>query len=107
LKRGDLVPVFLAGEYGKVRPALVIQSDLFARHPCVTILPVTTHLRPIKTFRISVKPTEKNGLRMFSQIMIDKAHTIPREKAGAPFGELEARTLKAVERSLAVFLGLG
>jgi mRNA interferase MazF len=39
--------------------------------------------------------------------MVDKAHTIPREKAGEVFGELEARTLSAVNRALAVFLGLG
>jgi mRNA interferase MazF len=107
MKRGDLVPVVLAGAYSKPRPALVIQSDLFARHPSVTILPVTTELRPIETFRIAVNPSPKNGLRAPSQIMVDKAHTIPRDKAGAPFGELELRTLKAVDRSLAVFLGLG
>jgi mRNA interferase MazF len=85
----------------------VIQSDLFARHPSVTILPVTTELRPIETFRITVDPSQKNGLRAPSQIMVDKAHTIPRDKAGAPFGELDLRTLKAVDRSLAVFLRLG
>jgi mRNA interferase MazF len=107
MKRGDLVPVVLAGAYGKPRPALVIQSDLFAQHPSVTILPVTTELRPIETFRIAVNPSPKNGLRAPSQIMVDKAHTIPRDKAGVPFGELELRTLKAVDRSLAVFLGLG
>ncbi len=107
MKRGDLVPVVLAGAYGKPRPALVIQSDLFAHHPSVTILPVTTELRPVETFRIAVNPSSKNGLRAPSQIMVDKAHTIPREKAGVPFGELELRTLKAVDRSLAVFLGLG
>jgi mRNA interferase MazF len=107
MKRGDLVPVVLAGAYGKPRPALVIQSDLFAQHPSVTILPVTTELRPIETFRVSVSPSSRNGLRAPSQIMVDKAHTIPRDKAGAPFGELEPRTLKAVDRSLAVFLGLG
>jgi mRNA interferase MazF len=107
MKRGDLVPVVLAGAYGKPRPALVIQSDLFARHPSVTILPVTTELRPIETFRIAISPSARNGLRAPSQIMVDKAHTIPRDKAGAPFGELELRTLKAVDRSLAVFLGLG
>ncbi len=107
MKRGDLVPVVLAGAYGKPRPALVIQSDLFAQHPSVTILPVTTELRPIKTFRITVNPSQKNGLRASSQIMVDKAHTIPRDKAGVPFGELESRTLKAVDRALAVFLGLG
>jgi mRNA interferase MazF len=107
MKRGDLVPVVLAGAYGKPRPALVIQSDLFSKHPSMTVLPVTTEIRPIETFRITVEPSEKNGLRAPSQIMVDKAHTIPRDKAGDPFGELEARTLAAVNRALAVFMGLG
>jgi mRNA interferase MazF len=107
MKRGDLVPVVLAGAYGKPRPALVIQSDLFVQHPSVTVLPVPSERRPIETFRIAVEPTVKNGLRVPSQIMVDKAHTIPRDKAGEPFGQLEARTLTSVNRALAVFLGLG
>jgi mRNA interferase MazF len=107
MKRGDLVPVVLAGAYGKPRPALVIQSDLFALHPSVTVLPVTTELRPIETFRIAVEPSAENGLRARSQIMVDKAHTIPREKAGEAFGAVDARTLAAVHRALVVFLGLG
>lgn len=107
MRRGDLIPVVLAGHYGKPRPALVIQSDLFAKHPSVTILPITSELRPIETFRIAAGPTAKNGLRLPSQIMVDKAHTIPRDKAGTPFGKLEAATLTAVNRALAVFLGLG
>jgi mRNA interferase MazF len=107
VKRGDLIPVVLAGAYGKPRPALVIQSDLFAALPSVTVLPVTTELRPIEIFRIAVEPTQRNGLHVRSQIMVDKAHTIPRSKAGEPFGVLEARTLTAVERAMAVFLGLG
>jgi mRNA interferase MazF len=105
MKRGDLVPVVLAGAYGKPRPALVIQSDLFAQHPSVTILLVTSELRSIETFRIAVNPTAANGLRVRSQVMVDKAHTIPRAKAGDPFGKLEARTMTAVNRALAVFLG--
>jgi mRNA interferase MazF len=107
MKRGDLVPVVLSGAYGKPRPALVIQADLFSKHPSVTILPVTTEIRPIETFRIAVEPSERNGLRAPSQIMVDKTHTIPRAKAGEAFGTLEARTLAAVNRALAVFLGLG
>ena len=107
MKRGDLVPVVLAGAYGKPRPALVIQSDLFAKHPSVTVLPVTSELRSIETFRIAVDPTPANGLLLRSQVMVDKAHTIPRDKAGVPFGELDARTMTAVHRALAVFLGLG
>jgi mRNA interferase MazF len=107
VKRGDLVPVVLAGAYGKARPALVIQSDIFALHPSVTVLPITSELRPIETFRIAVEPTAGNGLRVRSQIMIDKAHTIPRDKAGDPFGKLEARSMTHVNRALAVFLGIG
>jgi mRNA interferase MazF len=107
MKRGDLIPVVLAGAYGKPRPALVIQSDLFTKLPSVTVLPITSELRPIETFRIAAEPTSRNGLRASSQIMVDKAHTIPREKAGEPFGELESRTLTAVNRAMAVFLGLG
>jgi mRNA interferase MazF len=107
VKRGDVVPVVLAGAYGKPRPALVIQSDLFALHPSVTVLPVTSELRPIETFRIAVEPTQRNGLRARSQIMIDKVHTIPRDKAGEPFGHMEQRTMVAVGRALAVFLGIG
>lgn len=107
MKRGDLIPVVLAGAYGKPRPALVIQSDLFAALPSVTVLPVTTELRPIEIFRIAVEPSARNDLRSRSQIMVDKAHTIPRVKAGEPFGRLDAKTLTTVERAMAVFLGLG
>jgi mRNA interferase MazF len=107
MKRGDFVPVILAGAYGKPRPALVIQSDLFDLHSSVTVLPVTSELRPIETFRVAVEPSRRNGLHTRSQIMVDKAHTIPRDKAGDPFGELEPRSMTAVNRALAVFLGLG
>lgn len=107
MRRGDLIPVVPAGACGKPRPALLIQADIFTHHPSVTVLPVTTELRPIKTFRIAVDPSARNGLRKPSQLMVDKAHTIPRDKAGAPFGELEPRTLKEVDRALAVFLGIG
>jgi mRNA interferase MazF len=39
--------------------------------------------------------------------MVDKTHTIPRDKVGETFGSLEPRTMTAVNRALAVFLGLG
>ena len=40
MRRGDLVSIALQGDYGKPRPALVIQSDLFDEHPSITVLPV-------------------------------------------------------------------
>ena len=105
MRRGDLVTIALPGAYGKPRPALIIQSDLFDEHPSMTILPVTGQLRDTPLFRVSVEPDAGNGLRKRSQVMIDKAQTVPREKLGEPFGRLDDATMLAVTRALAVFLG--
>jgi mRNA interferase MazF len=105
VKRGDLVTIALPGSYGKPRPALIIQSDLFDEHPSVTILPVTSELREMPLFRVTVEPAASNGLRKRSQVMIDKAQTVPREKLGELFGQLDDATMLAVTRALAVFLG--
>lgn len=105
MRRGDLVTVAIQGAYGKPRPALVIQSDLFAEHPSVTILPVTSELRDTPLFRIPAGPSPETGLRKPSQVMVDKPQSVPREKVGAVIGHLDDETRLAVDRALAVFLG--
>ena len=105
MKRGDLVTVALPGDLGKPRPALVIQSDLFNEHPSVTILPITSELREAPLFRISLNPSEQNGLRKLSQVMVDKPQSVARHKIGTVFGCLNDATMLAVNRALAVFLG--
>lgn len=105
MRRGDLVSVALQGDLGKPRPALIIQSDLFSEHPSVTILPVTSELRDVPLFRIQVNPSETNGLRKPSQVMIDKPQSVAREKIGNVFGHLDDKTMLAISRALAVFLG--
>jgi mRNA interferase MazF len=106
VKRGDLVTVALRGDYGKPRPALVIQSDFFDEHPSVTLLPVTSELRDTPLFRVSVQPAKTNGLRKPSQVMIDKAVTVARGKVGPRFGNVEADIMLEVSRRLAIFLGI-
>jgi mRNA interferase MazF len=106
VRRGDLVTIVLPGAYGKPRPALVIQSDLFDEHPSITILPVTSELRETPLFRVLVEPSEDNGLHRRSQVMVDKAQTVPREKVGAVFGHLDETTMLVITRALAVFLGI-
>ena len=105
MRRGDLVTIALQGDYGKPRPALVIQSDLFAEHPSIVIAPVTSALRDTPLFRITLAPTVGNGLNKPSQVMVDKVQTVAREKLGPVFGRLEDDTLLSVNRALAVFLG--
>ena len=105
LTRGDLVTVALHGDYGKPRPALVIQSDLFGNHPSITVLPVTSDLRATPLFRVQVEPSAANGLQLPSQVMVDKAHTVACERVGDPFGRLVPEQMVAVDRALALFLG--
>jgi mRNA interferase MazF len=105
MKRGDLVTIALQGDYGKPRPALVIQSDLFDEHPSVTVLPVTGALRDAPLFRLPLPAGPGTGLRGDSQIMVDKPQTVPRDKIGPTIGRIDDATQLAVNRALAVFLG--
>ncbi|MEF8701226.1 MAG: type II toxin-antitoxin system PemK/MazF family toxin [Candidatus Accumulibacter sp. UW20] len=106
MKRGDLVTIAQQGDYGKPRPALVIQSDFFNTHPSVTVLLVTSELHDTPLFRVTIQPNPSNGLRKPSQAMVDKVMTVAREKVGEPFGRLEADAMLEVDRCLAVFLGI-
>lgn len=106
MRRGDLVTIVLQGAYGKPRPALIIQSDLFSEHPSVTIIPITSELRDTPLFRVPVRYGESTGLRKPSEVMVDKVQTIPREKIGAVFGRIAEEDMLAVNRALAVFLGV-
>jgi len=107
MKRGDILPIVQPGAYGKPRPALVIQSDLFNAHPSVTILPITSKLRDAPLFRLRVEPSTQNGLQTTSEIMMDKITTLPRDKVREVFGELEHEYVREAERLLAVWLGIG
>jgi len=106
VRRGDIVTIVLPGAYGKPRPALVVQSDLFDTLASVTILPITSELRAAPLLRISIDPNADNGLRKNSQVMVDKAQTVPRDKVGTTIGRLHEDTLVAVDRALAVFFGI-
>lgn len=106
MRRGDFVTVAAPGDYGKPRPALVIQSDLFDELPSVALCLVTSELRNAPIFRITVDPAPDNGLRNISQIQIDKIVSVPRERVGSVIGRLDDATMLKVNRSLAVFAGI-
>ena len=105
--RGDLVTVVLTGDYGKPRPALVIQSDAFRDVPSTTVLPLSSTLMDLPLIRIPVEPTLQNGLRHTSQVMLDKATTVRADKVGPVFGKLDPETMTRINRAIALFFGLG
>jgi mRNA interferase MazF len=104
--RGDLVTIAVKGEFGKPRPALVIQADHFDQHASLTVLPVTSSVVDAPLLRITVMPNAENGLQKPSQVVVDKAVTVRRHWVGQTFGRIDADTMVAVERCLAVFLGI-
>lgn len=107
MKRGDVVIVAMRGDYGKPRPALVVQSDLFDEHPSVTLAPITSAIRPeLPLFRLDLPPSETSGIQRASQVMIDKLVTLPRDKIDGPVGRLDDTDMLRVTRALMVWLGV-
>jgi mRNA interferase MazF len=107
VRRGDLVTIAVQGDYGKPRPALVVRDDAFSALASVTLLRLTTDLHDLPLIRITLRPSTANGLRRPSQVMIDKAASVPRVKLGQRIGHADAETMRAVDVALAKFLGLG
>jgi mRNA interferase MazF len=107
LKRGDLVTVAIPGDFGKPRPALVVQADLFnATHASVTVLPVTSSVVDAPLFRITLEPTADNGLKKPSQIMVDKVISVRTDRVGKTIGRVGDDTMIGVGRALAVWVGI-
>ncbi len=107
MRRGQFVIVATPGDYGKPRPAIVVQSDLFAELPSVVICPLTSMLRDdADQFRLEVRPSKRNGLRETSQIAIDKITSVPVAKIGGVIGEADRDLVSQVSRALALFLGI-
>jgi mRNA interferase MazF len=107
MRRGQFVKVAVSGDFGKPRPALVVQSDLFSELPSVVICPLTSTLRnDADQFRLEVDPSARNGLREVSQIAIDKITVVPASKIGGVIGEADDALLLRVNRALALFLSI-
>jgi len=107
MKRGDVVICAAPGDCGKPRPAVVVQSDLFnGTHSSVAVCLITSHLEDAPLFRISVAAGGTTGLKLESQVMVDKIIAIPREKITGRAGALSAGALKQVDQALRLWLEL-
>ncbi|AGF73946.1 hypothetical protein BAnh1_00530 [Bartonella australis AUST/NH1] len=104
--RGSFVTIAMQGDFGKPRPALIIQADQFSEHTSVTVLPITSTLVAAPLLRITLQPDTQNGLQKTSQVMIDKTMTVRCEKVSPAFGFVHADKMVEIERCLAVFLGI-
>ncbi len=108
MRRGDVVIVAAAGDYGKPRPAVIVQTDAFPEtHASVVVCQLTSEVVEAPDFRITIDPSEKNGLRARSQIMADKPVTVRRARIGQSIGRLDDGDLGRLNIALAFVMGLG
>lgn len=109
MKRGTVVTVAGAGEYGKPRPAVVVQHEELSKAglSSVVLCLISSHGVEGVDFRIRVEPSDENGLRKPSDIMVDKILTVSRDRIGASVGQLDDAILLRLNRALAFVLGLG
>jgi mRNA interferase MazF len=106
MQRGDLVTVALSGDYGKPRPALVIQSDHVPETDSVLVCLVSTATRAAPHFRFPLPANEETGLAQPSQVMVDKTMTVRRERCGKRIGKVNRSSMLALNRLLAFVVGI-
>lgn len=107
MKRGDIWTVSGGNNYaGKPRPAVIVQEDRFGGTASITLCAFTTDPTDAPLMRLLITPSEQNGLRAASRLMIDKVTTVPKTRLGKKLGELDDIDQLRVNRALMVFLGL-
>jgi mRNA interferase MazF len=107
MQRGDVVTVAAAGDYGKPRPAVVVQTDaLPENHASMVVCQLTSELADAPDFRVTIEPKPENGLRLKSQVMADKPVTVRRDRIGQKIGRLGNQDMARLGIALAFVFGL-
>ena len=107
MRRGDVVTVAAAGDYGKPRPAVIVQTDaLPIEHASVVVCQMTSECSEAPDFRVTIHPSQNNGLRVMSQVMADKPVTIRRARIGRRIGHLDDKDISRLNIALAFVMGL-
>ncbi len=107
MRRGEIWTVAGGEAYVHTpRPAVIVQDDRFDATNSITVCAFTSDPTAAPLFRLLVKPTERNGLRTPSRLMVDRLTTIPRSRLGVQVGILGDEDMVRLNRALVVFLGL-
>jgi len=107
MRRGDIWTVSGGKDHaGKPRPAVVIQDDHFDGTDSITLCAFTTDETEAPLFRLLIQPSDRNGLRSASRLMVDKITTVPKSKLGMAIGRLDDDDVVRLNQAIIVFSGL-
>ena len=107
MKRGDVVVMVAQGDFGKPRPAVIVQTDMLnPTHSTILVCPISSNSYEAQLYRIKIAPTKMNGLKKPSHIMADKATALLKQRIKKRIGCLTEDELMELEKSLGFVLGL-
>jgi len=106
MRRGDIITVAGSGDYGKPRPAAIVQANALDATDSVLVCRMTSIQRDTLTYRLKVEPVVETGLRATSYVMADKIFAVRRTKCGHVIGHLPNGQMLALDRIPAIVMGL-
>lgn len=100
----DLNPK-IGTEPGKVRPVVVVQTDLLnSTHPSTIICPITTNVQPeAQVLRVHLRKGEA-GLKQRSDVMVDQLRAIDNRRLIRQLGKISRRSQENLARSIHIVL---
>lgn len=106
-QRGDVVVCALTGDFGKPRPAVIVQSNLFNQtHGSVVVCPISSEVTGLSLFRVPIPASQGSGLREDSEVMVDNISAVRRERVRQRIGELSRAQMASTDRALRLWLEL-
>ncbi len=101
-----MITVALPGDYGKPRPAVVVQNDQVGSDSTIVCL-LSSDPTAGATYRQLIVPNAGNGLREPTFAMTEKIQLAKREKCGPPIGRLAPDEMAVLDVNLTFVLGIG
>ena len=94
-------------ETGKIRPVIVVQTDLLNKeHPSTIICPITTNVKPdSEILRVHLKKS-KFRLKVDCDIMIDQVRAIDNKRLVKKIGEVDSNVGEKIRENLKIVLDL-
>jgi len=93
-------------ETGKVRPVLIVQTNLLKDHPSTVICPITSNIAADSDIlRVHIKKGIAN-LKNDSDIMIDQIRAIDNRRLTSKVGELPNNLRQKVKENIRIVLDL-
>ena len=93
-------------ETGKIRPVLIVQTNLLKEHPSSVICPITTNVASESDIlRVHIRKGTTN-LRSDSDIMIDQIRAIDNRRLTTKVGELPRDLQLKVKENIKIILDL-